>query len=1046
MATLTNGSPALLGTNKLGPGMRSTRAEAEAARNRRRKDTRNTARLALADETDKLTTGEFKTDNKRGLKAAHYLPSSAASFFGVAVKGPDDNKTEIPSWFIVELARAASRKTEVPAKSPIQFEQNAKAAEANAKILKESNFNVSELIEKFSDTTLGYGSEFRTGMPYVFKTELTSTTKSAELRTLLKGNHKSATESADQLQKLLAKDVTHGFTIPIPVSILEQIPGAAVQPLGVVKQWTIDAHGNREIKYRMTQDLSFSSNQNGTATSINDRIDMSEYVEMIYGWCLPRILHYIVAVRLKFPTIRILISKYDYSDAYRRIAHSGEAAAQTIAVHNGMAYLSLRLTFGGSPNPPTWCLFSEIVTDLANEISRCKEWNPRELRNPAQSETPMPQRENESVAIATGRRMAVEVPMPESGPVGRVDGFIDDLINVFLDTPENCRSQPHVVPLAIHVTSRPHAGDDKEPIPRRPLLSLTKLIAEGSPAEVQIVLGWRLDTRRLLITLPDDKFRAWTGEIDDMTRKGYCRFQELDHNRIIRIQGEVNEDLRLWKTILARANQGVSLNLIVTREPDRICWSDACPVGLGGYSLSGQAWRIKIPRSSIIHGHKGVNNLLEFVGMIVNIWLECLDSNTNQSCILAIGDNTSAIGWLYKTSGLESSSMEHKAHLFAARHLATILMKYDCCIASQHIKGESNVVADLLSFAGNDNRDKTHPLAHDDPPNDILTQRFRENLTSQVPENFDICQLPSEILCWVTQVLRIAALSLEAARKGDTRKPTGSFLQCYRVSTWSTNGDVTGTRPRPLVASTVRQAAGHLAAAFRNDLRPSPIHVTGSSHLRPFIRALFRSYENDDPPRNQQRAITPKLLRAMYLTAGTSVEITRDTEFAIISELAIMAYFFAMRSCEFTLTPQTGRTRIVRLRGITFWDAKKRELPHRSPQITSATRVTITFEDQKNGVRMEKRTQRSTSDPVLCPVKRIRSLVERIYRRVPDANPDTSINATFLETVRSQITGSALRLFMRSTCTLKGGRPTFGFNAVDIGTRSSDQEQPWASS
>ncbi|KAI2504383.1 hypothetical protein MHU86_10062 [Fragilaria crotonensis] len=131
---------------------------------------------------------------------------------------------------------------------------------------------------------------------------------------------------------------------------------------------------------------------------------------------------------------------------------------------------------------------------------------------------------------------------------------------------------------------------------------------------------------------------------------------------------------------------------------------------------------------------------------------------------------------------------------------------------------------------------------------------------------------------------------------------TKAFLQCYRVSTWSTNGDVTGTRPRPLVASTVRQAAGHLAAAFRNDLRPSPIHVTGSSHLRPFIRALFRSYENDDPPRNQQRAITPKLLRAMYLTAGTSVEITRDTEFAIISELAIMAYFFAMRSCEFTLT------------------------------------------------------------------------------------------------------------------------------------------------
>ncbi|KAI2493894.1 hypothetical protein MHU86_20653 [Fragilaria crotonensis] len=262
MATLTNGSPALLGTNKLGPGMRSTRAEAEAARNRRRKYTRNTARLDLADETDKLTTGELKTGNKRGVQAGHYLPSSAVSFFGVAVRGPDDNKIEIPSWFIVELTRAASGKTEVPARSPIQFEPNAKAAETNALILEESNFNVSELIEKFSDTMLGYVSEFRTvnqlkliigrhpnfdklelvltgGIPYVFKTELDPATKSAELRKLLKrGNHKSATESAEQLQKLLAKDVIHGFTIPIPVSILEQIPGAAVQPLGVVKQWT----------------------------------------------------------------------------------------------------------------------------------------------------------------------------------------------------------------------------------------------------------------------------------------------------------------------------------------------------------------------------------------------------------------------------------------------------------------------------------------------------------------------------------------------------------------------------------------------------------------------------------------------------------------------------------------------------------------------------------------------------------------------------------------------------------------------------------------
>ena len=102
--------------------------------------------------------------------------------------------------------------------------------------------------------------------------------------------------------------------------------------------------------------------------------------------------------------------------------------------------------------------------------------------------------------------MAVEIPVDTAGSVGRVDGFIDDLINVFLDTPENCKRQPYVVPLAMHVTSRPHAGDSNEPITRRNLLSVPKLLAEGSCDEVQIVLGWRIDTRRMLVALPDDKY------------------------------------------------------------------------------------------------------------------------------------------------------------------------------------------------------------------------------------------------------------------------------------------------------------------------------------------------------------------------------------------------------------------------------------------------------------------------------------------------------------------------------------------------------------
>jgi hypothetical protein len=56
-------------------------------------------------------------------------------------------------------------------------------------------------------------------------------------------------------------------------------------------------------------------------------------------------------------------------------------------------------------------------------------------------------------------------------------------------------------------------GDDVEPVPRRPIINIPKLIAEGTPAEIQIVLGWLLDTRRLIVALPDENMTAWAGDI-----------------------------------------------------------------------------------------------------------------------------------------------------------------------------------------------------------------------------------------------------------------------------------------------------------------------------------------------------------------------------------------------------------------------------------------------------------------------------------------------------------------------------------------------------
>ena len=96
-----------------------------------------------------------------------------------------------------------------------------------------------------------------------------------------------------------------------------------------------------------------------------------------------------------------------------------------------------------------------MVTDLANEIILCKDWDPSEIRSPDQPVAPEPKRLNANIPHAPAREMAVAIPALETG---KVDVFIDDLIDTFPDSPENLARKPHVVPLAMHVTSRPHAG------------------------------------------------------------------------------------------------------------------------------------------------------------------------------------------------------------------------------------------------------------------------------------------------------------------------------------------------------------------------------------------------------------------------------------------------------------------------------------------------------------------------------------------------------------------------------------------------------------
>jgi hypothetical protein len=794
------------------PDDEDLRPEGEETENVRVAEQRNRERVELSNAADQRLISK-------------YLPISADAFLPNRIPGPDDAFTP-PEWLIQAIKSVANANTPAPKAPPVRFELSEEAVRFNTELLKDNGLCMQQLLSQHQDTTLGFGSEFRPrdqlerilgqhpnfpffskiladGMDYRFTTELSEDERRAEVSAMLeRGNHKSVQEDSEEVGKLLAKDVLHGFSLPVSPEVVPHIKHAMVQPAGVVKQFSLREDGARFQKRRLTQDLSFPLTFPGA--SVNNRIDMDAYVEMIYGWCLSRIIHFIVALRMAHPSKFIFIVKYDYSDAYRRIAHSPSAAAQSIIVFAGVAYIALRLTFGGSPNPPTWCAFSEMVTDLSNEIPLCNSWDHQTLRSPAQPETPSPILLPAEIPTARAMPMAVEIPTTVTA---RTDSFIDDLIRVFLDTPKNREREPHAVPLAIHVTSRPHMGN-AEPVKRRGLLSAPKLAAEGTPEEVQIVLGWILNTRLLLILLPNDKFEAWSADLRTITLDTKGTYGELEStlgrlnhvayviplarhflntlrlrlhqrrhkNQEITLNSEEVADLDLWLLFLAKAHAGISLNRITIRQPSKIGWSDSCPFGIGGFLLSGRAWRVQIPESSPIYGVDIENNVLEFLGMVVTVWLaivECDNISSTQDCILVIGDNTSAIGWLYKSSKLRPGSLYYKPVQMIARQLARLIISSTHCLASQHIKGDHNTVSDLLSFAGNV-RGYPHPLAPDFPTDAILTRRFHSHTPQLIPADFAISPLPSEISSFLILALQTIELSWIQNKRKHTKNETES--------------------------------------------------------------------------------------------------------------------------------------------------------------------------------------------------------------------------------------------------------------------------------
>ena len=621
------------------------------------------------------------------------------------------------------------------------------------------------------------------------------------------GNHKSAIKHEKFLSDSLIKEVKKGWGLLILENDAKEIPGLEISPMGVAEHLGISDDGNYIPKKRITHDLSWPGYV--SKSSLNARIDKDELEPIMFGHCLLRVIHYIVSLRAKYPNKKIFIRKEDLKSAYRRL-HLNAKAAKRAAIRvklNGTWYviISLRLPFGGASCPADFCLFSDIIADSVNDLLACENWDENKVHSPFIKNVPACKVLDDLIPFGVARDLLVNFPLNDCG---YCDVFIDDLITCAVNLERNLQRMVAAPCTVIHAFAK--NCPDKQGLPRDDLIALDKCAAEGSPSEIKICLGWLLNTRSLTISLPKHKYIAWTKELQGFIDRKSCSFKALEsmigklehvisvfkilghfmnntywlklkaeiksqHN--VFIPHHVKEDFLLHKKFIKMVYSGVSMNSITFRKPDHYIFGDACEHGLGAFNEgSGRAFAFVIPKE--LRGRAHIN-LLEFLSQLIQIWLDILENRIKPyDCILACGDNTSAMGWLRRSNFRESfeddeeSNLDWLAKQMVARKLANLIIDSKAVLYSQWFCGEANVGSDSLSRDCEFLSSNTH---------ETLLKKFA---TTQVPANLSISPLPNEIVCFVSSILRLLPVSkqrLKTPKASELLLGAAGWLSSYQL-------------------------------------------------------------------------------------------------------------------------------------------------------------------------------------------------------------------------------------------------------------------------
>jgi hypothetical protein len=323
--------------------------------------------------------------------------------------------------------------------------------------------------------------------------------------------------------------MTQGFALPLPLNKIASIPGILLAPLSIQAQSKINEQGEIIPKDRLTHNQSWKWQ---SETSVNSRVEKDKLMPCYFGKAIKRLINWAVATCRKYPNKRILAMKLNIKVAYRQCHLNTAMAIQTCTQlpTKGLALMMLRLTFRGAPCPAEWGSIAESICDLANKILLRDKWDPSSLSSPAQHLMPEKTHLTDDIPFGIGRELAVDIPVD---PRGKIDLYIDNFVGLTVDinSSDNAKRMKSAPLLAVSATLR--EVSKLELLPRDNMDAQNKLIAETGLTEQKIILGWSFDFRRMTISLPENKFRAYSKAISEVINHGWTSKGELETREMV---------------------------------------------------------------------------------------------------------------------------------------------------------------------------------------------------------------------------------------------------------------------------------------------------------------------------------------------------------------------------------------------------------------------------------------------------------------------------------------------------------------------------------